>query len=395
LQFDINQFLIISGLNTLPYLVSLRTNNLLERFFGMLKYDWLHRVTRKPIPDLVHILVTKVIQYYMRARAAKLARGKEIDNHNHADVNATLRIQELVSSGHIQVEDKQLGLCLVCSLSDQLQVYDTCVGDASCSCPADHRYICQHVLAAQSVIPLTHGMRHAATLHIHDKHMMSTIDGPKGLLKCSRLADTTKCYDISVYDAYCSCQDHRQNGICCHIMAAGMLPSYAGVLCLGHFDNGVDLEEAIDLEGGKVRRRGGPIQEPLSAVSSTTLNTQTCDEDVEVELEESQTSTIGDTMRNIKHRMTSYVNMSSLPEATVYVQMLEEVLDEWKSTIPEQSIPCTPARLQTTANRSVLFIGRRPTQNERCSYSESFKYELSSYFLIWAATKRKLEQGVE
>jgi hypothetical protein len=49
------------------------------------------------------------------------------------------------------------------------------------------------------------------------------------------------------------------------------------------------------------------------------------------------------------------------------------------------------ARSRILAGAPVFFSGRIRTSIGRCSYYESLEYEWSSYFLIWAATKKSIE----
>jgi hypothetical protein len=218
------------------------------------------------------------------------------------------------------------------------------VCDSSFTCPSDDK-------AAHYVTPLTHKMRHAAELYIHHKQLICIVDAATGVLTCPTMADSTNSYDISVYTNYCSCQDYKQHGVCCHLIAVEMLPSYDGVVCTGPFDIRVDLDKAIDLEGNTVRRRQARVEEPLSAVCTTTLDITTHSEGVRVELQSMEENTQGK-VGTFKHRITTCVMGSSVSHIAAMLQNAEGWLHEWESSILRQSIPYTQARVQTSPNRA-------------------------------------------
>jgi hypothetical protein len=194
-------------------------------------------------------------------------------------------------------------------------------------------------------------MRHAAELYIHHKQLICIVDAATGVLTCPTMAASTDSYDISVHANYCSCQDHKHHGVCCHLIAVGMLPSCDGVVCTWTFDIGVDLDKAIDLEGNTMRRRRSRVEELLSAVCTTTLGNTTHSEGVRVELQSMEANTQGE-VGTFKHRITTCVMGSSVTPISAMLQNAEGWLHEWESSIPRQSIPYTQARVQTSQNRA-------------------------------------------
>jgi len=112
------------------------TNNLLERFFGMLKYDYLLRKTQYTLADLADTLLFKVVPAYMHRRVMQLVgreapstiavcsrRREQMVQSILADPGSVYRDPTAqVPPGHAVVS------------SEAGDVVTTVLGDLSCSC---------------------------------------------------------------------------------------------------------------------------------------------------------------------------------------------------------------------------------------------------------------------
>jgi len=109
------------------------TNNLCERFFGMLKYTDLGGKAQLPVPELMLKLVTVVTPRYIQNRGHMLAGRVTSDQQKQAQRQAVW-VEKLVASGSVEaVEGSIPGLTRVQRGEDEPAVI-VCLGDLSCSC---------------------------------------------------------------------------------------------------------------------------------------------------------------------------------------------------------------------------------------------------------------------
>jgi hypothetical protein len=210
------------------------TNNHLERHFGTVKYDFLDRKTRSDIPELMRVVVEDIVPRYKHERATKLGKGV-VSRGQKAEAARQERAAELVQRNAVTVVGPELGVCLVGSAAPGVAAvpYDVCVAELLCTCP--HRqegHVCQHLLAASQLAPLTHDMRvRAAQVLVQQQSTCCKVtkQDATGPVVC----EVTSCshapalkgvkHQVSLPDRYCTCLDYKMHGVCAHLLAvAGM-----------------------------------------------------------------------------------------------------------------------------------------------------------------------------
>jgi hypothetical protein len=112
------------------------TNNLVERFFGICKYDFLGRKTQSSIQELIRLLLDKVVPYYIDRRCLQLA-GRLADSHATSNRRHDAAVQALLEAGAIyrcpaSMRGLPPGHTLVTSPGGHS--FTTVLGDLSCSC---------------------------------------------------------------------------------------------------------------------------------------------------------------------------------------------------------------------------------------------------------------------
>lgn len=82
---------------------------------------------------------------------------------------------------------------------------------------------CIHMRAAAKHAGFTHALRRQAAEHLVTCNQL-VVDVQEGLCTAVMLADITKPVYCRPREGVCTCHDHALHGICCHLMAAAMLP---------------------------------------------------------------------------------------------------------------------------------------------------------------------------
>jgi hypothetical protein len=108
------------------------TNNLVERFFGLLKYQFLDRHTQCTMQQLVDVLLRKVVPAFMQMRAQHQA-GRVTSNQQKQVQRLLHWVEQLVSSGAVAAPaaGDVMGLTSVEQGDSSVLV---CLGDLSCGC---------------------------------------------------------------------------------------------------------------------------------------------------------------------------------------------------------------------------------------------------------------------
>ena len=82
---------------------------------------------------------------------------------------------------------------------------------------------CIHIRAAAKHAGFTHALRRQAAEYLAASGQM-TIDKEMGFCNAPLLAATTKAAYCRPFEGTCTCHDRALHGICCHLMAAALLP---------------------------------------------------------------------------------------------------------------------------------------------------------------------------
>ena len=112
------------------------TNNPLERFFGVCKYDLLDGKTQRTIQELIDALLCTATVYYMQLRALQLAGRGSSDQWRRAQRTKEW-VEKQASSGAVAAaagDGCAPGLATVTTDEGEGNMTKVCLGDLSCSC---------------------------------------------------------------------------------------------------------------------------------------------------------------------------------------------------------------------------------------------------------------------
>ena len=110
------------------------TNNLVERFFGLLKYVHLERSTQHTLQRLVNVLLERVVPAAMQRRRQALAGRGVASDQQQREQRQRKYVQELAASGAVSAAPPGSAPGLTSVRTSEEHVTTTCVGDLSCSC---------------------------------------------------------------------------------------------------------------------------------------------------------------------------------------------------------------------------------------------------------------------
>lgn len=178
------------------------TNNLIERIFSTLKYQFLEGRRQGRRDDLIRILINEVTPYHTRRLSSKL-NGLE----NSSAVIRNRRYNENVQRCKDEVnlvqafgngDQKHKALCaaLRCFNTDGQMRY-TCLGDLSCTCDENGEDICMHVEALAEIEPLTMSAIQAAA----DVIRQHVADGAACFVR-TMSSENTSPMDTTVYECW-------------------------------------------------------------------------------------------------------------------------------------------------------------------------------------------------
>lgn len=110
------------------------TNNLLERFFGLLKYIHLERSTQHSLQRLINLLLERVVPAsILRRRQALAGRGSSSDQRQR-EQRQQKWVKKLVDDGAVTPAPAGSAPGLTSVRRSEDETLTTCVGDLSCSC---------------------------------------------------------------------------------------------------------------------------------------------------------------------------------------------------------------------------------------------------------------------
>jgi hypothetical protein len=165
------------------------TNNLCERWFGILKYGHLNRKTQNGLADLARILVENVVPCLMDQRCFQLA-GR-VSSTLQATRNRRDEVVEALSEAnavYFASTGAAHGHAVVAAGGT---TYTTVLGDLSCSCSYAESHICYHLLAAHRAGTFTTTMREAAAQELLRKEWI-TVDKDSGVCTCRTFAKSSR-----------------------------------------------------------------------------------------------------------------------------------------------------------------------------------------------------------
>ena len=123
--------------------------------------------------DLVSLLMTKVISFYMHERLLKQARRTSCQRCKAAEARQH-HVQQLTED--VEVLDASSGKALVPSFSSpRAAPHACCVGDLSCDCPENRHGICQHLEACQQHVALDTHLRTTSATQLVEKNMVRIV----------------------------------------------------------------------------------------------------------------------------------------------------------------------------------------------------------------------------
>lgn len=248
------------------------TNNLLERFFGLLKYIHLERNTQHSLQRLVNLLLEKVVPACMlRRRQALAGRGTSSDQRQR-EQRQQKYIKRMVDGGDVTPAPagSEPGLTNVRRIDEEdntIKPLPTCVGDLSCSCKfsgaqrqgwvgsrglwaaseaavggtlttaahtvpcpsaATEDEVCTHLkAAAQAIGGFTPGLRTAMAEHLVAGGCIRVDAAHR--CSCFAVAHKLRPVVFEPLEGVCSCHDRALHGTCCHLLAAAHLPQFQGM----------------------------------------------------------------------------------------------------------------------------------------------------------------------
>ena len=196
-------------------------NNYLERFFGILKYNFLMGKKCSRVEDLIQILTSEVIIFYMEA-TMKFLHGQQLHRQDSSMKKHLHAVKFLTEHPeYFVVKDEKTSTYNCKSLSDEEKEYVVVLGELSCSCEAGKFDICKHLEAAAILFSPKHHMRHHVAQVLLSEDLITLKESKTGLFQCKWLCDKSwKPCTTVVASWYCSCNDHARHKICCHLLAA-------------------------------------------------------------------------------------------------------------------------------------------------------------------------------
>jgi len=267
------------------------TNNLVERFFGLLKYQFLDRNTQCTMQQLVDVLLREVVACFMQMRAQHLV-GRVTSGQQQQVQRLERWVEQLVSSGAVAApkDGDCIGLTSVAHGDGSVLV---CLGDLSCGCSCTGELSCEglacrrvvvsceglacrrvvvpcckhtgegagrggggggggvghgaqskpltptptcnaggstcvHIKAAGRVIGFTPTLRGAAAAYLLAEDLIQ-VDATSGICTCAALADNGKKVYFRPKESFCTCHDRTLHGTCCHLQAAPLLTAFLGL----------------------------------------------------------------------------------------------------------------------------------------------------------------------
>ena len=251
------------------------TNNLVERFFGLLKYQFLDRNTQCTMQQLVDVLLREVVACFMQMRAQHLV-GRVTSGQQQQVQRLERWVEQLVSSGAVAAPKD--GDCIrLTSVAHGDGSVLVCLGDLSCGCSYTGELSCEelacrhvvapcckhageggtvlsqnpppqpppaiptptptcnaggstcvHIKAAGRVIGFTPTLRGAAAAYLLAKDLIQ-VDANSGICTCTSLADNGKKVYFRPKESFCTCHDRTLHGTCCHLQAAPLLTAFLGL----------------------------------------------------------------------------------------------------------------------------------------------------------------------
>lgn len=250
------------------------TNNLIERFFGLLKYSFCRGKVPQRLEHLICLLLDDVVKHYIIDRSEKVisaARTRAIAADDRFDWD----MEHLINtSGALEFGNLALGLAHACSTnSKSTTVYKVCVGDLSCTCEANKRTPCKHVHAAAHIHPLSVEMMKKCAERLNECCYFAALEGaPEGaeLYEFRALCGSNALYFVNALSKTCTCHAMMEFGICAHLFA--LLPSE-------------EIEELVEAHAPSAtftlerRRRYQPVEgpDPLGDDEDVANELRTCD----------------------------------------------------------------------------------------------------------------------
>jgi len=222
------------------------TNNLIERFFGLIKYTFMVGKVKQRMEDLVKLFVYVIVPHYIKDRRKTQgdaqARTVAIDKKHIAAVKYLCE-----TTGAMFITDKTIGLGRISKTSKgSVGNYQVCVADLSCECEANVDDACKHIEAAAKLSPLTESAMRAAAAEIKRSNCWRPLnaegDKESTMFECPPLASNfannmagtsnstgfsnrtesrrSRCCLINVLEGTCTCHAYAKFGVCCHLIAA-------------------------------------------------------------------------------------------------------------------------------------------------------------------------------
>lgn len=200
------------------------TNNLLERYFGKVKYQYCEGRRIGRLSDFLTIYVEKILPSYLHDRLRKDA-GRMESKGSRAIRHRNHRVDVIEKT--VVVVNAEMGTGRVHSFSSLQEgkriTYDVCLGDLSCSCAGNEHGLCVHVEALSRHTPFTHNLRVKYSSLLGEQGALKTLDATNMIVTCAARANTPAVLYCNVLEKYCSCNDWGLHGICCHMLAARVM----------------------------------------------------------------------------------------------------------------------------------------------------------------------------
>ena len=196
-------------------------NNYLERFFGVLKFNFFMGKKCSRVEDLIQILIGEVIIFHMET-TMKFLHGQQ-SHRQESSMKKHLHVVQFLTKHqeYFTMKDKKIGRYNCKSLSDEKKEYVVVLGELSCSCEAGKFGICKHLeVAAKLFSPKNHMHQHVAQVLLCED-LITLKESETGVFECKCLCDESRksCTTV-VASWYCYCNDHARHNICCHLLAA-------------------------------------------------------------------------------------------------------------------------------------------------------------------------------
>ena len=243
-----------------------RTNNLIERWFGLFKYSFLGGKVSSRMEDLLRVLFFKVLPNLVNQRIRKV-EGDHVTFAESADRRHDNAVDQLVSSNsvHIAPRTAHIGLAAVMS-SSAAGTYACCLADMSCQCYHNRTGVCKHLeaVARVSKVKLDEAMLAAGVARIQEKDLLQALEG-RGegceVYACRPLAfdknspigtDGPEYFYVDLLEQRCTCVCYTQHNLCCHLLAA--LPADKAEALLAELREVLEFSDGGILEVKRKRR---------------------------------------------------------------------------------------------------------------------------------------------